>query len=166
VAPLWPRADESSATASVLSVSDEEAETIRAFIEEPVRRRMLTLLGSSRRRRDLVAMLDHLDSFDQRWTVPLKPSEQTPEQIGAELVSRGTGQECSVMSSASRLDGRRVLLGEALDAVVGFGHGSLLICVRGRLAFYEGEEPRRRMILHRTSASYSTSMSCRTIDTE
>jgi hypothetical protein len=142
-----------SATATVLSVSDEEAETVGAFIEQPVRRRMLTLLGSPRRRQDLVAMLDHFDSFDQRWTVPLKPSEQTPEQIGAGLVSRGAGQECWVMSSNGRLDARQVPLGDALDAVVGFGYGTLLICVPGYLAFYEGEEPGRRMILDRASAS-------------
>jgi hypothetical protein len=142
-----------SVTATISPVSDEEAETLGAFIEQPVRRRMLTLLGSPRRRRDLVAMLDHFDSFDQRWRVPLKPSKQTPEQIGADLVSRGAGQECWVMSSNSLLDARRALLGEALDAVVGFGYGTLLISVPGYLAFYEGEGPGRRMILHRPLAS-------------
>ncbi len=65
-------------------MSDEEAQTFDAFIEQPVQRRMLALLGSPRRRRDLVAMLDHFYSFDQRWIVLLKPSEQTSGQIRAQ----------------------------------------------------------------------------------
>ena len=46
-------------------------------------------------------------------------------------------------------------LGEALDAVVGFGSGALLICVPGYLAFYEGEAPGRRRILRRSSIGHA-----------
>lgn len=130
-------------------MSDEEAETIRAFVAQPIRRRMLALLASPKRRRDLVAMLDHFDGFDRQWTVDVGSCDQTPEAITRELTSIGAGADCWAISSDPDLDGRRMDLTSALRSVVGSGFGTLLICKPGRLAFYEGEEPGARTILRR-----------------
>lgn len=130
-------------------MSEAEAETIRAFVAQPIRRRMLALLESPKRRRDLVALLDHFDAFDEQWTLGLSSGDQTPEAIAAELTSLGAGADCWAMSSDPDLDGQRMGLSSALRSVVGSGFGTLLICQPGRLAFYEGEEPGARTILHR-----------------
>jgi hypothetical protein len=49
------------------------------------------------------------------------------------------------------LDGREFPLEEALNAVVGRGMGAFVSCLRGRLAYFEGEEPGERYLLERAS---------------
>jgi hypothetical protein len=47
------------------------------------------------------------------------------------------------------IDGKRLPLDEALLLVVGAGNGTLLSCVPGLLAYYEGEGPGDRFLLAR-----------------
>ncbi len=42
-----------------------------------------------------------------------------------------------------------MLLTDALAAVVGRGFGTILVCIPGSLAYYEGEDPGERYILER-----------------
>jgi len=130
-------------------VSNDEAQTIGAFVAQPILRRMLALLESPKRRPDLVAMLDHFDGFDPKWILDLSPGDQSPEAIAQKLISLGAAKDCWAISSDPGLDRQRLSLRSALDSVVGSGFGTLLICRPGRLAFYEGEEPGARTILHR-----------------
>jgi hypothetical protein len=59
---------------------------------------------------------------------------------------------CHVISTSSELDGRDLNLVEVLEQVVGFGEGTLISCIPGRLGYFEGESANDRFILERSAA--------------
>ena len=63
------------------------------------------------------------------------------------LRSRGAGDSCYLVSEDPALDAQRLSLSEALNRIVGKGMGTLLSCVPGKLAYFEGEGPSDRYIL-------------------
>jgi len=111
---------------------------------------MIMLLASRNRRGKALKELAHLHCLDRRHTVRVPPHAQTCSGVQSELMERGAPDFCWVISENLSIDGRKMGLLEALAAVIGQGAGTLLACVPGRLAYYEGEEPGERYILERT----------------
>ena len=62
-----------------------------------------------------------------------------------------------MMSSGEELDGRELDLAEALREVIGKGFGTLISCLPGRLAYFEGEAPTHRYICPREVKSVAGS---------
>jgi hypothetical protein len=54
-----------------------------------------------------------------------------------------------VLSENDEIDSQTLAIEEALDRVVGAGYGTLLISVPAVLAYFDGEEPSDRQLLHR-----------------
>ena len=75
--------------------------------------------------------------------------EQDTSKILAQLLALGAQPTCHLISENTDLDGRDPTLTDALDEIVGSMHGTLVVCVPGKLAYYEGEEQGERYILHR-----------------
>ena len=65
------------------------------------------------------------------------------------LRSHGAPTECYLISESSDLDGRALPLEEALGEIIGRGMGTLVSCIPGRLAYFEGESPGERYLLER-----------------
>jgi hypothetical protein len=57
-----------------------------------------------------------------------------------------------VLSDHPELHSTEVDLDDALTRIVGFGYGTLISCLPGRLAYFEGEEMRERYLLERPPA--------------
>jgi hypothetical protein len=95
------------------------------------------------------ARLAHCDAFDTRYISPVVAGDQTAEAIGQLLSARGAPTACHVVSEDPALDGQRMSLHSALARIVGFGMAAVAICQPGRPAYYEGEDPGRRLILSR-----------------
>jgi len=127
-------------------MNDEEA-VIRTFVVRAKRDRLVELLASRKRRNDVTTSLAHFRDFDSRFVVALPPSQQDPRSIERALRSRGAGETCYVISENAELDGKQMPLRAVLEQVVGYGMGTLLSCVQGSLAFFEGEGPSDRYIL-------------------
>jgi hypothetical protein len=127
-------------------VTEEEA-LIRTFVVKSKRNRLVELLASPKRRIDVTSTLAHFHDLDSRFVVALPSSEHDARAIERELRRRGASESCYVVSENSELDGRCMPLAEALDRVVGAGMGTLVSCVPGALAFFEGEGPSDRCIL-------------------
>jgi hypothetical protein len=125
----------------------EEEAVIRAFVIKEKRERLLGFLPA--RRKDATAELGESRNLDSRWRIPLAPSEQSLAGIERLLRARGAGADCLVISENAALDGRRMPLAEALQDVVGYGMGTIVSCVPGKLAYFEGEGPSDRFILVR-----------------
>jgi hypothetical protein len=51
------------------------------------------------------------------------------------------------MSESSEVDGRDLPLKTAIEEVLGYGLGSVISCIPGQLAYYEGEMPSDRFVL-------------------
>ena len=126
-----------------------EEELFKAFIVPERRGRYLALLESAKKRSKLVNRLPHCHDIDPRYSRLVPVHLQTSEDIYSLLTAEGAPQTCHVVSELSDVDGRDMPLIEALDVVVASEMGTLLSCIPGKLAYYEGEEPGERYILQK-----------------
>ena len=120
------------------------------FLAEPSKRRMGTLLElGGKRRRDVRELLDHSVRLHTLSTKPLTGERAEAGSIAAALRKLGAPPTCFVLSANGDLDGREMPLTDALDAVVGKGHGTFVSCIPGRLGFYEYEDMKSSFLLSR-----------------
>jgi len=124
-----------------------EEQLIKAFFLKERRERYLAGLANPRKRRKMTDAFYHFRHLDPRRIVAIQPSQQSPEGIYRLLQQYGAPEHCWVISSARSLDARRMDLQEALAEVVGYGEGTFLCCIDGKLAYFEDEED--RWILHK-----------------
>ena len=127
-----------------------EAEFIKQFVKPERRRRYLSLLDTRTGRRKLTEALNHFKDLDPRYARLLPPNAQTVNQIEALLKRKGAPERCHVTSSNAHIDDREMPLSEALEQTVGYGSGTILSCIPGKLAYFEGEEQNERYILERS----------------
>lgn len=119
------------------------------FIAEPGRRRMQTLLGlGPKRRSDVRALLDHAIVLDDHLATRLEGKGTSAVQVEALLLGHGAPRTCYVISSDKKLDGREMLLRDALTDVVSSGFGAFVSCIPGRLGYFEYEDVRSAYLLH------------------
>jgi len=128
---------------------NDEATLISTFVNPLKRKHLIEILANPKRRHRATATLAHFDDLDPRAVVPLESTAQTPAAIESALRSRGAGDNCHVISENRAIDGKTLSLKVALQKVVGQGMGTLLSCVPGELAYYEGQDPSDRCILAR-----------------
>jgi hypothetical protein len=121
----------------------EEA-TIRAFIVPARRERFLELLPYPKKRSKITKALAHpnLGWFDSRFVKAIPPAQSHAPLIAKLLRSKGAGKTCWAISENVKLDGREVELDSILSEIVGYGMGTILCCVPGKLAFVESEDGR------------------------
>jgi hypothetical protein len=131
-------------------VNPEEA-MVFAFIGKDKRDRYLAFLGSAKGRKKLREMLAHgtVSHLNPAMMKSVPPKDHSIDGIYALLKSRGAPELCRVISEDTRLDGRDMPLREALEAAVGAGMGTLIGCVPGRLAYFEGEDIATRFLLEK-----------------
>jgi hypothetical protein len=128
-------------------VPDEQL--LARFFIRTKRERYAEMIGHPKKRRKFLLELAHFKSLDPRYLVRMPPKIMFPDQIAAILTERGAPQSCWITSENSDLDGREMQLLEALNRVVGGQMGTLITCIPGRLAYFEGEEMGDRWILER-----------------
>jgi len=128
---------------------NEEATLISTFVNPTKRKHLIETLANPKRRHRATAALAHRDDLDPSAIVPLESAAQTPEAIEGALRGRGAGEHCHVISENRAIDGKHLTLKSALEKVVGQGMGTLLSCIPGELAYYEGKGPSDRCILAR-----------------
>lgn len=129
-----------------------------AFIEHFVRRerreRARLELLTPRRRSTFLNRLCHsyADILDMRHCTPVPAAQNDRSGVLALLRRGGAPADCYAISHDDAIDGRWLLLAEALQAAVGLGLPSVLICRAGRLAYFEAEQaqgPPPRLLLQR-----------------
>jgi hypothetical protein len=133
-----------------------EAALFRAFLTPAQARKFLALQKVKRGRDKILRYFPHNLYFIEEYCVYLESNQQSSWDIARNLRSRGAGELCYAMSEAPEWDGRMMPLERTLGSVVGFGYGTLLSCIRGRLAFYEGEGPSDRHLLVRPTSGTRT----------
>src|SRR4051812_6454106 len=79
-------------------------------------------------------------------------SSDSAAGVITELRRLGADDDCYVISNNVDLDGATKPLSEIIERVFAFVDGTLVCCVPGRLAYFEGEAPNNRFILHRRAA--------------
>lgn len=136
-----------------MSGAREHERGVARFLYPPHRDRWLAYMhrsGDATRRR-AVALLDHGMIWEERCATKVPPLDAEAERawVAEELQRSGAGSTCHVMSTDPELDGRTMTLPEALAAVVGCSMGTVISCLPGSLAYYEGEDAGERYVLHR-----------------
>jgi hypothetical protein len=125
----------------------DEIALVKAFVMPSKQARYAGFVGSPKSRRKFVRELYHFHDFDPAVVVEL-PSAMQSSGLLEELRRRGAGSTC-YMSAHARVDGKTELLADAVNRVFAFLDGTIISCVPGRLAYFEGEAPKNRFILHR-----------------
>lgn len=125
-----------------------EETLVRTFIRRERRSRYLELLGRPKSRPKLLELLAHkaASDLDPRYSAAIPPASQNPQAILALLTAKGAPGTCRAISENAHLDGKELPLAEALAEVVGYGSGTFLSCLEGRLAYFEGEGPGERFL--------------------
>lgn len=131
-----------------MDTSDEVA-LIKSFVVKEKRERLLGFISKPKTRAKFTSELAHFRDLDHRWVVPIESNKQTCDGIEKILRGHGAGNACHIISENKLLDGKQLPLSEALKEIVGCGMGSLLSCVPGVLAYFEGEGISDRYILLR-----------------
>ena len=113
------------------------------------RERYEEMISHPKKRRKFLQELAHFKSLDPRYIVPLDPKKLFPDQIAEILIRKGAPHSVWISSENSDLDGREMPILDALKEVVGSQMGTILTCIPGKLAYFEGEEMGDRWILER-----------------
>jgi len=128
---------------------EHETAFIKSFVLPEKQSRWLELLSNPKRRHIFLHRLADDRDLDAKFRLDLIPSQQNLEGIELILRQNGAPAKCHVISEASDIDGKEMMLREAIEEVLGYGLGSILSCIAGRLAYYEGEGPGDRYVLKR-----------------
>jgi hypothetical protein len=126
-----------------------ESAFAESFISKARRERVLELLASSKNRHKFTSEFDHHGRY---YFIPecirsIEPRNQHPPNIAGVLRAMGAPETCHFIGGEH--DGKDMELLTALQQVVGYGTGTVLSCIPGKLAYFEGEI-RERFFLVRT----------------
>ena len=130
-------------------MNPHEEHFARSFILPEKRARYLSLLESKRGRKKLLDGLNHCHDLDERYAQLIPAGQQNAQAIEKVLKRKGAPEQCYVMSDDVDIDGKEMLLREALLKVVGSNMGTVISCVAGKLAYFEFEDMGERYLLER-----------------
>ena len=129
--------------------NEHETAFIRSFIVKEKQKRWLQLLANPKRRTAITGRLYHQPDLDPQFMTRVPPAYRHAPNIEAKLRELGAPSECHVISTDTDVDGTLQPLGQVLVQIHGIGDGTVLSCIPGELAYYEGEDPGCRYILRR-----------------
>ena len=122
---------------------------VESFVQRQRRERTLDCLSDSKKRRKFTDRFAHngTDILEPKTLRSIEPSQQNPDSICAIFRKLGAPDSCHLISEGD-FDGQDTELLKALKQVVGYGMGTVISCIPGRLGYFEGEL-RERYILQR-----------------
>lgn len=120
---------------------------LSAFVAAKKKERWVELAGSPRGREKLRAGLPHFSDWNARSVHRFTADKQTCASVAEALRSNGAPEIAYVVSASRDLDGACLTLDHALRETVGRSNGTVVSCIPGVLAFYEGEMPGERYML-------------------
>jgi hypothetical protein len=133
----------------VTELNPHEEAVVRHFFLHHRRLEFLHgLSGTSNARYRTVNLLCHFVDFVAGTASPVPVAQQDPETIYRLLRRKGAPPVCHVISEGD-LDGRDIDLRQAIEETFDPPICSILSCIPGELAYYQGEYDDRRLILER-----------------
>jgi hypothetical protein len=126
---------------------DTETMFVGTFIVRSKRERYKSFLGTKKRQKKFVDLLFHFSDFDHDTINRLASHVAYPAQLLDLMQRKGAPADCYVISTTKDLDQRRMGLELALNTVLGWHPGTLIISLPSRLCFYEAEGRGERFLL-------------------
>jgi len=135
-------------------MNPHEEAFVESFVQSAKRERVRVGLANPKKRRRFVNEFAHRGTYilASECFRSIKPNQQHPDSIYSILRGLGAPDTCYLISEDSNIDGREMELLAALKQIVGYGMGTVISCVPGRLGYFEGEL-RERYILQKQSVS-------------
>jgi hypothetical protein len=124
---------------------------VKAFITSEKQARWAQFLSSSKRRKEILARLNHNLPYIPAFGAEVPGTQDFPGELEKLLKAKGAGPTCHVIVDGLKIDGREFPLSEALTQICMHEFGAVLSCIPGRLAYYKPESPNRGIILERPS---------------
>jgi len=123
---------------------------VDSFVKDARKERVALLLANAKKRRKFVQeFADHGTYFLRLECLrSIEPSQTNANALHAILRRMGAPETCYVISE-SELDEKEMGLLSALKETIGYGFGTVISCIPGRLGYFEGEV-RERFILQKT----------------
>ena len=121
----------------------------REFIIPQKRDRYVSLIGSAKGRKKILAGFHHIHDLDDRYAKLIPSNQQSAESIYKVLKQKGAPDVCYIMSDDSSIDQKEMPLREAIFKVEGTNYGTLVSCIAGKLAYFETEDMSGRYILEK-----------------
>jgi hypothetical protein len=125
---------------------EHERAFVEAFVIPGRKERCLALLSSGKKRRKFLDTLRE-DNFEESCIRRISSHSQIQDLLSMQ----GAPKTCYVMSENAQLDRQMLDLGEALSSTVAMGLVTVISCIAGQLAYFEGEWLRQRFILSKQS---------------
>jgi len=131
------------------NVNPHESAFVESFIVKLRRERASALLASSKNRHKLTSKFDHhgRDYIIPECIRPIEPRFQHSPNIAEILRAMGAPETCHVIGG--ECDGEDMDLLTALKQIVGYGTGTVLSCIPGKLAYFEGEIRERFLLVRK-----------------
>lgn len=119
------------------------------FVLPEKRARYVEFLANPKHRQKILERLNHHLDYDETLARELSATEHWPEPLERLLRSKGADDTCHVIADGLDLDGQKVPLTKAIDAIFSHEFGAIACCVPGRLAYYKPEPPSHGLILEK-----------------
>jgi hypothetical protein len=129
-------------------LNEHERLLIENFVAKDKQERLRFLMSEPSRRKRLRAKFSSTFVLLKEKCRTIPGSDQTPAGIYQLLRNSGALEHCYTISEDAEIDGKDADLREMLDRLVGAGFETIVSCVPGKLAYFEGE--RERFILSHT----------------
>ncbi|MCU0492781.1 MAG: hypothetical protein MUD01_14415 [Chloroflexaceae bacterium] len=133
---------------------EQERLFIQSFVLRERRERAAFELASPKRRPAFLNRLCHTYAavLDMRYAQALPASLADWQAVLAILLAKHALPMCYAISMSDALDGKHMPLEQVLQGAVSFGLPSIVICIPGKLAYFEAEQehgPPPRFLLER-----------------
>jgi hypothetical protein len=124
------------------AINPVEKAFVNSFVQKNRRERAIFELGSDSKRGKFLSRLchDYSDVLDDRYLRPLSAADFKTASLLLQLRKLGAGSTCHAISCNKTVDGKQIPLENALEATVGYGLPSILICSADSLAYFEAEQ--------------------------
>ncbi len=121
---------------------NHEEEVIRAFILPNQRDRYLEFLTTPKKRTKFIGQLAHFKHLNPKFAFSVPSGEASASALLKLLKAKGAGPKCWIASENRELDAQEMDLETALKATIGYGMGTIISCIAGKLAYFEDEDER------------------------
>ena len=125
---------------------NEERQMLSDLVAPYLQERFNISFSSIKGRMKFIQKLNHHDCFNSMYEKKIDSTDDTVDEILNMLERKKAPKNCYVISTNYHIDGKRMLLKEALVAIHGNQQGSIICCIPGKLLYYEGEYKKRYII--------------------
>lgn len=124
-----------------------EEQFIKSFVKKDKQKRLMAFAKDSKNRKKFTSGLAHTKDIEPQCIHRIPADSHTAEKIEAILKRNGASDECYVISEHTKFDRKQSDLLSVLTEVIGTGLCTVVCCIPGKLAYYEGEESGERYLL-------------------